>query len=84
MRDLYEARMKHKRDVAQLVYSGKEEGKLISKKETLIRLIDKKFGISEDIEKIILSCNGPAILDKALDAFVFASDLDEILEVFRK
>ncbi len=83
MRDLYEARLKYKRDVASLIDSGREEGKLIDKRETLKRLMDKKFGLSGNIEKLILSENNPEILDKALDILLFTNDCNEVLDVLR-
>ena len=84
MRDLYEARVKYKRDVAPLINSGREEGKILDKQEILIKQLTRKFGLSEEFKQIILSERNGDILDNALDEFFFASTLEKVMCVFQK
>ena len=84
MRDLYEARVKYQRDIASLIDSGFERGKLANKREILVRLLKKKFEISELGKEVIASEENFDILDEALDKVIFASSLEEVMDLFMK
>ena len=92
IRDLYDTKLKREMD-AETYYGdlvekaeikgiekGIEKGELFRRQSTLIRQLDKKFGISKDEEEEIKSCNDSFKLDTALDEFVFATDKSSVLE----
>ena len=58
---------------------GKEQGELLKEQQVLIRLVNKKFGLTEDEKDTIQSCNEPEKLDKALDTILTAESKDEVL-----
>jgi predicted transposase YdaD len=51
---------------------GAEIGRIEDKQEVLIRLVERKFGITEEERKSIRSHMDPDALDAALDAIVTA------------
>ena len=51
---------------------GRIEGKIEEKQKTLIRLLSKKFGITEEEKEIINNCSDGEKLDSALDEILFA------------
>ena len=53
---------------------------LLEKKDVLVRLLSRKFGITEEKKNVIKSVgvNDPAMLDRALDRILF-SDAKEVV-----
>ena len=66
------------------IQQGLEQGKLAEKQETLIRQIDRRFGISDEVRKIILSENSNENLNDALDIILFAKTIEEVLSPIEK
>ena len=58
---------------------GIEKGELNDKHEVLIRLVDLKFGLTEDEKDRIRNVHSPVLLDSALDAVVTNEDKKYIL-----
>lgn len=58
---------------------GKEEGFIEEKQQVLSRLLDKKFGLTGREKESILACKNKEKLDRAIDAFVTASEKSEVL-----
>ena len=56
------------------ILEGKREGKIEDKQETLIRLIDRKYGIADEERTLIMSIHDPDLLDAALDEIVMSDD----------
>jgi len=56
----------------------------LDKQETLIRLLDKKFGLTGKDKQLIYIEKNSDILNKALDEILIAEKIDEILSVFGK
>lgn len=95
LRDLYEARLKYQRDQSTLIevakkegiekgkIEGKIEGELEKSQKTLIKQIQKKYGIDEFEISLIKDCRDMNKLDNALDEFVFAIDKGKILDLLR-
>ena len=97
MRDLYEARVKLLRDYNQGKYDGynsgieqgRKEGKkegieqteLLEKQNILIRLLSKKFKISDKEKKSIRKLKSPELLDRALDKVLFTDKKDDIMMI---
>ena len=73
-----------KKGIKQGIEQGLEQGKLVEKQETLIRLLRKKFGISDEMEKLIFTENNPETLNDALDIILFAQTVDEVIFAFNK
>jgi hypothetical protein len=61
---------------------GKELGKLETAQDYVLRLLQKKFGISEQDAQIVQHCKSHSILDQALDTILSAESLDEVLALF--
>ena len=61
---------------------GKAEGILWDKQQTLIRLLDHKFGISAQDRSLIESCRDPELLDSCLDVILDAATLAEVMQLF--
>lgn len=62
---------------------GREEGHLTAKVETLLRLIEKKFSLSTDEKQLISASKDAAVIDEALDVILFASNIEEVLILFK-
>ena len=62
---------------------GKIEGKIEEKQETLIRLLSKKFGITEEDTLFINNCSNPKKLDNALDEILFADNKIKVLNCLK-
>ncbi len=60
------------------------EGEIKSKQETLIRLIDRKYRITDEERTLIMSIQDPDILDAALDEIVMSDDKTSILAALQK
>jgi predicted transposase/invertase (TIGR01784 family) len=73
-----------KEGLEQGIEQGIEQGKLLDKQDTLIRLLDKKFGVSGQEKQFIYSVKNPDILSAALDEILVAKKIDEILSVLKK
>ncbi len=63
----------------KLKKKGIEEGK----QEDLIRLLDKKFSLTEEELETIKNTMDVNKLDAAIDAFVFAETKEEVLKLLR-
>ena len=63
----------------EMLEKGVEKGSLESRRETLTRLVDRKFGLTDTERERILSCDDPAALDAALDEFALADDKPAVL-----
>ena len=61
------------------ILEGKREGKIEEKQETLIRLIDRKYGIADTERDQIMTIHDPAILDAALDEFAVSQEKSTVL-----
>jgi len=87
MLEIYEAREKRIRDEASnIAYAreqGIEQGGLLDKQEVLIRLAEKKFGLSEEGRKLIKTVTDSQRLDDALDIILFAGNSEEVLNCLR-
>lgn len=59
---------------------GKKEGRVEGEHITLIRLVDKKFGISEEEKHMIRQTKDLGKIEAALDEFVFADTKSQVLE----
>jgi len=79
MRDLYEARVKYNRDVASLVDSGIVD----TIQKTLIRLLNKKFTLSEEDEKLIFAVDNSDLLNQAVDETLFAENIEQVLIILK-
>ncbi len=55
------------------------EGEIKSKQETLIRLINRKYGITDEERTLIMSIHDPDILDAALDEFAVSDEKATVL-----
>ncbi len=53
------------------------------KQNSLIHLYNKKFGITEDVRKLILSEKDSKILNKAIEAVLEVSTADEVTSILR-
>ena len=51
------------------------------KQQVLVRLLKRKFGLSEEETKQIIAIQDPDILDKALDEIITAGKKEEVLEL---
>ena len=56
-----------------------EKGFLESRRETLARQLDRKFGLTDAERDRILSCADPSALDAALDEIMTAADKATVL-----
>jgi len=91
MRRLYKARLKARRDAEYRLdiateqglergfKQGIEKGELLDKQKVLIRLADKKFGISGEDKQFILSVSDPYKLDSALDEIISTGNFQDIV-----
>ncbi|MBI9098991.1 MAG: hypothetical protein JEY91_10970 [Spirochaetaceae bacterium] len=53
------------------------------KQNSLILLFHKRFGISEDVRKLILSEKDSAVLNHAIEAILESSPAEEVESLFR-
>ncbi len=56
-----------------------EKGSLQHSREVLIRLVDRKFGLTDAERKRITGCDDQAVLDAALDEFALAETKAQVL-----
>ena len=59
---------------------GREEGRVTDKQDVLIRLLSRKFGVSEAERESIRGVEDPDRLDAALDEFAVAETKEAVLE----
>ena len=62
---------------------GLERGTLLDKKEVLIKLISKKFGISEKERSFIMVMEDKGKLDLALDEILFAESKNVLIDILK-
>jgi hypothetical protein len=62
---------------------GQAEGEAKGKAETLIRLLDRRFGISVAEREQVLACGDTERLDLALDAILDAPDAGTVLGILQ-
>ncbi|HEB11376.1 MAG TPA: hypothetical protein ENI06_09220 [Spirochaetales bacterium] len=70
--------------IEQGLQKGLERGSLLDKKEILIKLISKKFGISDNDRSFIMAMEDKAKLDLALDEILFAESKDVLLDILKQ
>ena len=58
---------------------GMQQGFLLDKQKVLQRLLDKKFGLTDQEKNFISRQFDPDLLDKALDEILFANSKEEVL-----
>lgn len=58
---------------------GMEQGSLRHSREALIRLVDRKFGLTDAERERIMVCHDQGALDAALDEFALADDKAQVL-----
>ena len=58
---------------------GMQQGLLLEKQKVLQRLLDKKFGLTDQEKNFISRQFDPDLLDKALDEILFANSKEEVL-----
>jgi len=66
------------------IEKGLEQGELLDKQKVLTRLLDRKYGLTEQEKQLIAEQEDAAILDKALDDILFASSKQEVLAGLRQ
>ncbi|TVQ18491.1 MAG: hypothetical protein EA382_17675 [Spirochaetaceae bacterium] len=59
---------------------GLEKGSLQQSREVLIRLVDRKFGLTDAERERIMACEDQSALDAALDEFAMADSKSTVLE----
>jgi len=57
-----------------------KKGSLESRRETLARLVDRKFGLTAAERERIMACKDQASLDAALDEFALAESKAPVLQ----
>ena len=62
------------------IEQGIDQGELIDKQHILIKLLSKKFGLTEKERGLINSITDLEMLDKALEEIIFAETKKEILD----
>ncbi len=62
---------------------GKEEGILLEKQLVLIKLLSRKFHISDDIKDFIKQIKDPVKLDTALEEILFAESPEDVLSCLK-
>jgi len=62
---------------------GEQRGKIVSKQETLIKLIGKKCGITESEKDFIKSVTDLDKLDKATEAILFEDNKEKLLDLLK-
>jgi len=70
--------------IEQGLQRGLERGSLLDKKEILIKLISKKFGISDNDRSFIMAMEDKEKLDLALDEILFAESKDVLLDILKR
>ena len=66
------------------VIQGIERGELIDKKNVLIKLISKKFEVSDQEKITIRETDSPELLDAALDVILFAESKVEVMRALKE
>ena len=56
-----------------------QEGELLGKRATLLRLVSRKFTVTDAERDLILSCDDSAALDAALDEIITADAKPAVL-----
>ena len=69
--------------IAQGKEEGREEGELLDKQKVLVRLMDKRFGLTEEETAIIMAETSREKLDQALDEILFAENKVQVLTVLQ-
>ena len=69
-----------KEGLEQGLEQGLERGSLQRSREVLVRLAERRFGLSDDERERIMSCEEMHVLDAALDAFAVAQTKAEVLD----
>ena len=58
---------------------GRREGELQVKRAVLLRLLSRRFTVTDEERSRVLSCDDPASLDVALDEVVMAEEIEAVL-----
>jgi hypothetical protein len=67
----------------ELMTRGREEGRVTEKQDVLIRLLTRKFGLTDAERQLIEATDDTAALDAALDELVVAETKEAVLEKLR-
>jgi hypothetical protein len=86
MREVEEAYMTiaeklKKEGIEEGLEKGIEEGKIQEKQQVLIRLLSKKYSLTEQDKQHISSISDPDKLDLALDEIVVAETKEQVLKL---
>ena len=65
----------------QTIQVGIEKGTLLEKQHVLIRLLSRKFGLTEEEKAYIKGIEDSGILEKGLDEILFAESKEQVLAV---
>ncbi len=60
-----------------------QEGKIQDKQEVLIKLVSKKFGLTENEKTYISSVSDPDALERGLDKILFADSKEQVLSAIK-
>ena len=72
------------RGIERGIEKGKEEGRVEGEHNTLIRQLDRKFGLSEEEKELIRRTEELEKIEAALDEFVFAETKEQVLTQLKK
>lgn len=62
---------------------GLQQGEILDKQRVLQKLLNKKFGLTDQERELMLKQYNPEILDNALDKIIFANTKEEVLSVLQ-
>ncbi|MDZ7760485.1 MAG: hypothetical protein U5L00_09545, partial [Desulfovermiculus sp.] len=62
---------------------GLQQGEILDKQRVLQRLLNKKFGLTDQERELIFKQYNPEILDNALDKIIFVNTKEEVLSVLQ-
>lgn len=68
----------------ELYEDGLEKGLEKGKQDSLILMLDKKFGLFDADRQLILTNDNSENLNDALEIILFASNKEEVLGIFKK
>ncbi len=68
----------------QWMEQGQRTGRIEGKKATLIRQLDRKFGLNAKERDVVSGVSDPEVLDAAVDALIDNADKDAILALMRE
>lgn len=63
---------------------GRRTGSLLGKKEALLRMMRKKYELSEEESDLVLKVDSVGKIDDAIDEILTADSKEVILDIFRE